>query len=233
MKQISLLRRLVTLLTGLLVSLSCLSADSILSELSSTQKGEVETGSQVIITENIEGKPWPRIKVYRLVSASPEQVAAVFFDYENAKAFVPNVIKSEISNRLSACTMDVDYGLDVPIFPDEFYTVRNSLKLVDENSYCVDWKLLRSVLTKDSVGSFRVEPWEGGAVICYQNLVTPASNIAVLLRGRAIEQMKETTKALAAEVEKERSEDASGLKRRVAALRAALRDRTDARLTKN
>ena len=28
--------------------------------------------------------------------------------------------------------MDVDYGLDVPIFPDEFYTVRNSLRLVDE-----------------------------------------------------------------------------------------------------
>ncbi len=103
-------------------------ADSIFSELTSTQKGEVETGSQVVVTENIEGKPWPRIKVYRLVNASPEQVAAVFFDYENAKSFVPNVIKSEISNRLSACTMDVDYGLDVPIFPDEFYTVRNSLK---------------------------------------------------------------------------------------------------------
>ena len=233
MKQISLLRRLAILLTGLLMSLPCLAGESIFSELTSTQKGEVETGSQVVITENIEGKPWPRVKVYRLINASPEQVAAVFFDYENAKSFVPNVIKSEISNRLSACTMDVDYGLDVPIFPDEFYTVRNSLKSIDDNSYCVDWKLLRSVLTKDSVGNFRVEPWEGGAVICYQNLVTPASNIAVLLRGRAIEQMKETTKALAAEVEKEKSADASGLKRRVAALRAALRDRPDARLTKN
>ena len=31
--------------------------------------------------------------------------------------------------------MDVDYGLDVPIFPDEFYTVRNSLKHVEDNSY--------------------------------------------------------------------------------------------------
>ena len=92
--------------------------------------------------------------------------------------------------------------LDVPIFPDEFYTVRNSLKHVEDNSYCIDWKLLRSVLTKDSVGSIRVEPWEGGAVICYQNLVTPASNIAVLLRGKAIEQMKETTQALATQVEK-------------------------------
>jgi hypothetical protein len=233
MKQILLLRRLAIILAGLLISVPYLPADSILSELNPSQKSEVATGSQVVVTEDIEGKPWPRVKVYRLINANPEQVAAVFFDYENAKSFVPNVIKSEISNRLSACTMDVDYGLNVPIFPDEFYTVRNSLKSSDENSYCVDWKLLRSVLTKDSVGNFRVEPWEGRAVICYQNLVTPASNIAVLLRGRAIEQMKETTKALAAEVEKEKSADATGLKRRVATLRAALRDQPDARLTKN
>ncbi len=124
-------------------------------------------------------------------------------------------------------------ALDVPIFPDEFYTVRNSLRHVEDNSYCIDWKLLRSVLTKDSVGSIRVEPWDSGAVICYQNLVTPASNIAVLLRGKAIEQMKETTQALATQVEKERSSDSSGLKRQVAALRAALRERPDPRLTKN
>ena len=209
-----------------------LAADSLLSELSSTQKFQVEDGSQVVITENIEGKPWPRIKVYRLVDASPEQVTAVFFDYESAKSFVPNVIKSEISNRLSACTMEVDYGLDVPIFPDEFYTVRNNLRLIDENTYRIDWKLLRSVLTKDSVGNIRVEPWEGKAVICYQNLVTPGSNIAVLLRGRAIEQMKETTKALATKVEQEKSADPQCLKRQVAALRTALSERPAAELTK-
>jgi hypothetical protein len=233
MKQLFPLGRLAIFLSGFLISAPHLFAESILGELTSTQKFEVESGSQVIITEDVDGKPWPRVKVYRLIDASPEQVAAVFFDYEDAKSFVPNVIKSEISNRLSACTMDVDYGLDVPIFPDEFYTVRNNLKLIDENSYCVDWKLLRSVLTKDSVGNFRVEPWEGRAVVCYQNLVTPASNIAVLLRGRAIEQMKETMRAFAAQVEKEKSGDAPGLKRQVAALRAALRDRPDARLTKN
>jgi hypothetical protein len=233
MKQFFLLGHFSIVFSGFLISAPHLSANSILAELTSAQKCEVETGSQVVITEDVEGKPWPRVKVYRLIDASPEQVAAVFFDYEGAKSFVPNLIKSEISNKLSACTMDVDYGLDVPIFPDEFYTVRNSLKLIDENSYCVDWKLLRSVLTKDSVGNFRVEPWEDRAVICYQNLVTPASNIAVLLRGKAIEQMKETTKALAAQIEKEKSADGSGMKRRVAALRAALRDRPDARLTKN
>jgi hypothetical protein len=232
MKELYLLGRLSILSSLFFISSPELVADSLLSELSSAQQCQVHDGSQVIITEDVEGKPWPRIKVYRLVDASPEQVTAVFFDYESAKSFVPNVIKSQISNRLSACTMDVDYGLDVPIFPDEFYTVRNNLRLIDENSYCIDWKLLRSVLTKDSVGKIRIEPWEGKAVICYQNLVTPASNIAVLLRGKAIEQMKETTQALAERVEKEKTANLPGLKRQIAALRAALRERPATELTK-
>jgi hypothetical protein len=215
-----------------LINAPRLFADCILSELNAVQRSQMESGSQVVVIENVEGKTWPRIKIYRFVEASPEQVAAVFFDFDNAKSFIPNVFKSEISNRISPCTMDVDYGLDVPIFPDEYYTVRNTLRAIDENSYCVDWKLLRAVLTKDSVGSFRVEPWEGKSLICYQNLVTPGSNIAILLRGRAIEQMKETTKAFAAQIEKERSSNPVSLKRQVAALRAALKEQPAPQLTK-
>ena len=207
-------------------------ADSVLSELNATQQGSMKAGEQVIVIENVEGNAWPRVKVYRLINADPEQVAAIFFDFEEAKSFVPNVFKSEISNRVSPCVMEVDYGLDVPIFPDEFYTVRNSLRSIDENSYRFDWKLLRAVMTKDSVGSFRVEPWEGKSLICYQNMVTPSSNIAVLLRSRAIEQMKETTKALAAHIEKERATNPSGLKKQIATLRAALRQQPSPQLTK-
>jgi hypothetical protein len=207
-------------------------ADSILSELNTTQKSQMRCGEQVIVIEEVEGKAWPRIKIYRFINADPEQVAAVFFDFEGAKSFVPNLLKSEVSNRISSCTVDVDYALDVPVFPDELYTVRNSVRLLDEDSYCFDWKLLRAILTKDSVGNFRVEPWEGKSLVCYQNLVTPGSNIAVLLRGRAIEQMKETTKALAAQIEKEKSTDPPGLKKQVAALRAALKEQPSTQLTK-
>jgi hypothetical protein len=207
-------------------------AESVLSELSVSQKGSMKAGDQVVVIENVEGNAWPRVKIYRSIEADPEQVAAIFFDFEEAKSFVPNVFKSEISNRISPCIMEVDYGLDVPIFPDEFYTVRNSLRSLDENSYRFDWKLLRAVMTKDSVGNFRVEPWEGKSLICYQNMVTPSSNIAVLLRARAIDQMKETTKALAAHIEKEIATNPAGLKRQIATLRAALRQQPSPQLTK-
>ncbi|HEY5743963.1 MAG TPA: hypothetical protein VIS99_15655 [Terrimicrobiaceae bacterium] len=227
-----------TYLLGRLVLLACLTsapqlvANTILSELNASQKSQIQEGAQVVIIEDVEGKPWPRIKVYRFINASPEQVAAVFFNFEDAKTYVPNIFKSEVSKRISPCTMDVDYGLNVPIFPDELYTVRNSLRVIDENTYCIDWKLLRAVLTKDSVGSFRVEAWDGKSLVRYDNLVTPASNIAMLLRKKAIEQMKDTSEAFAVQVEKEKSSNPPGLKRQVAALRAAIKEETGTQLTK-
>jgi hypothetical protein len=232
MRVFRLTRYAAVFLTACLLDTPQLAAGSVLSELNASQKGSMKAGDQVVVIENVEGNPWPRIKVYRLIDANPEQVAAVFFDFESAKSFVPNVFKSEISNRISPCIMEVDYGLDVPIFPDEFYTVRNSLRSVDENSYRFDWKLLRAVMTKDSVGNFRVEPWEGKSLVCYQNMVTPSSNIAVLLRSRAIEQMKETTRALAAHVEKERGTNPAGLKKQISTLRAALSQQPSPQLTK-
>jgi hypothetical protein len=232
MNAFRLARYLATLLAVCLVDTPRLVAESVLSELSAPQKEVMKGGDQVVVIENIEGNAWPRVKIYRSINADPEQVAAVFFDFEEAKNFVPNLIKSEISNRVSPCVMEVDYGLDVPIFPDEFYTVRNSLRLLDENSYRFDWKLLRAVMTKDSVGNFRIQPWEGKSIICYQNMVTPSSNIAVLLRSRAIEQMKETTRALAAHVEKEKATNPAGLKKQIATLRTALRQQPSPQLTK-
>jgi hypothetical protein len=232
MELFRLTRCAAVLVAACLLDTPQLAAGSVLSELNASQKSSMKAGDQVVVIENVEGNAWPRVKVYRSIEADPEQVAAVFFDFEGAKSFVPNVFKSEISNRISPCIMEVDYGLDVPIFPDEFYTVRNSLRSVDENSYRFDWKLVRAVMTKDSVGSFRVEPWEGKSLVCYQNMVTPSSNIAVLLRSRAIEQMKETTKALAAHIEKERGTNPVGLKKQISTLRAALGHQPPAQLTK-
>ena len=223
MKDLYLLGRLSHRAHWCLISAPGLVADSLLSELNSAQKCQVEDGSQVVVTENIEGKPWPRIKVYRLVDASPEQVAAVFFDYESAKSFVPNVIKSEISNRLSACTMDVDYGLDVPIFPDEFYTVRNNLRLIDDNSYCIDWKLLRSVLTKDSVGNIPRRAMGGkGRHLLSKPGYAGIQHCRIVARpGHRADEGDDQSPC--SKVEKEKSANPPGLKRQVAALRAALR----------
>jgi hypothetical protein len=210
------------IIVGLLAGCSCCQG-GLMNELATGHQSQVKKGEQVSINENISGKPWPKVWIYRTVNATPEEVAAVFCDYDNAKAYVPNVLKSKISNRLSACTVDIDYGLDVPILPDEFYTTRNTLKASGPDGYRIDWKLVRAVQTKDSVGCLRIEPFDGKALICYENLVTPGSSMAGLLKGKAIQQMGETVAAIAARVESQKTQRPEELKREVEALREMLK----------
>lgn len=194
----------------------------IVDDLNSSQLGQVKSGQMITITEEVEGKPWPKVKCYRLVKATPEETAAVFFDYKHAKDFVPNVLKSEISLQVSPTIAEVDYGIDVPILPDEYYTVRNTLTTGGADCYKFHWKLVRAIQTKDSEGTFRAEPFEGGTIISYHNLVTPGSSMAGLLRGKALSQMKETVEAIATRVEKEKTTMPADLKRQVGALEKAL-----------
>lgn len=198
-------------------------AAEILGELDSAQKATLKKGSQVVVIEDIKGKPWPRVTIYKLVGATPEEVAAVFFDYEDNKSFVPNLLKSEISRRISPQSSEVDYGVDVPILPDEYYTVRNTITRIAPDQYRIDWKLVRAVQTKDSVGSFRIEPYEDQTLICYQNLVTPGSSMAGLLRKTAISQMKDAATAIAQRAETLKTHNPEQLKKQVEELRAALK----------
>jgi len=213
---------LVAIIIGLLAGCSCCQG-GLMNELAAGHQSQVKKGEQIAISEVITGKPWPRVKIYRTVDATPEEVAAVFCDFDNAKDYVPNVLKSNVANRVSPSVLDVDYGLNVPILPDEFYTTRNALKSPAPNFYRIDWKLLRAVQTKDSVGCLRIEPFEGKTLICYENLVTPGSSMAGLLKGKALQQMGETVAAIAARVESQKTSRPEDLKREVEALREMLK----------
>lgn len=200
---------------------SCL-ASQLLSGLSVADRSALTEGKQVVVQREVPGLVWPELTVYQTVNASPEEVMAVFFDYNSARAYVPNVLKSEISAVLSSCVMDVDYAVDVPVFADEFYTARNSLSAVDGGGYVVAWKLLRAVQTKDSVGEFRVEPFGNQSLVCYRNLTTPSSAVARLLRAPAMKQMRQTATAILKEVARQKADQPDLLQKRVKALRAAL-----------
>jgi len=199
-----------------------LQADSLLNDLDDAQRGELERGGQVIIMQDIEGKPWPRVRLYQRVEATPEEVAAVFFDYSNAKSFIPKVIKSDIARQVSPCIVEVDYGIDVPILPDEFYTARNELAAGRDGSYRVSWSLVRALQTKASEGSLCIERLGDGSVIRYTNLVTPGSSMAVILKLPAIDQMRGTVRAIGRQVERQKKERPETLKNQILSLQEAL-----------
>ncbi|MCX7869176.1 MAG: hypothetical protein N2322_04410 [Terrimicrobiaceae bacterium] len=190
--------------------------------LDPAQWAELRAGKQVVITRDIPGQPWPEVTVYQLSPMPPEEVAAVFFDYESARSFVPNVLKSSVQARLSPREADVDYILDVPVLPDEEYTARNTLSRAPGGGYSITWRLLKARHTKSSIGEFLAQPSGGGSLLRYRALTTPGAAIAGLLRARAVAQMREALGAICREALRLRDKDPAELGRRVGMLREAL-----------
>lgn len=216
------MRFMVFLFFGLAVLLPAVVVAGIADDLSPAQIKQLDRGRDVVVEEPVEGNPWPRARIYRVVEAAPEEVTAVFFDYNEACTYMPGVLESAICRKVSPAVMEVDYKVGVPILPDESYTVRNSLHPVSNGLYQIDWKLLKATTTQASVGSFRVEAFGEGSIICYENFVTPGSKMAGLLRGMALERLRQTVSALADQVKSQRDNHPDVLNRQVRSLKDAL-----------
>lgn len=199
-------------------------------QLSPDQRAILESGGRVVLTEEIAGSVWPRITVLQFVVGSPEESAAVFMDYARHASFVPNVLVSRVSRVVDAATLEVDYVLSVPIAPDESYTVRNrmsstlSARAGDARTYRVEWTLVRASSTKAAEGEARFEPYRGGTLFTYRNLVVPGGRIAGLgfIRRRAAKDVEATAQAIAAQVATQRAGDRALLERQLRALRTVL-----------
>lgn len=195
----------------------------LLDELSPSQRSIIHDGGRIIITDKMPGQLWPAVRVYQIIAALPEQVMAVFFDYEAASTYVPHLRQSTISKKIDGRTHEVDYRLSIPVMPDERYTVRNSLNVLPGGIYEIDWKLLRATTTRASEGNFRVQSYgKSKTIFCYSNIVVPGSRLAIILRGLALEQVQKNVDALITQVAKQKSEHPESLRRQVETLYKAL-----------
>jgi hypothetical protein len=194
----------------------------LLDDLTREQRAELEKGGLIVLEQDIPGKPWPRARIYKKIQATPEQVAAVFFDYNQAKTFIPDVLESRISKKISPGVMEVDYEVDVPILADEAYTARNEMKAL-QDGYQASWTLLRALQTRAAEGNLLIEPFENGSsVIRYTNLVTPSSGMAKILKLPAMARMQKTVLAIGQKVEQQKSKNPAELAAQVARLREAM-----------
>jgi hypothetical protein len=190
----------------MLVATAAISHAGLFADLSTDDQNKVKAGDQVMTTEVLDGYPWPRVRVYQLVKATPREVMAVFTDYNKACHFVPNCLKSEISKKINPLVTEVDYVIDVPMLADEAYTVRDVLSTGPGGALMLKWKMLKATSIEESQGNLYAEPFGNDAsIIRYTNLVKPSSIAAPLLKGMAMGQMKDTVQAIVTQVEKTRA----------------------------
>jgi Polyketide cyclase / dehydrase and lipid transport len=212
-------------LLSLLIAFSAVTAQAgtIWDELTPAQQAQISNGSQVFITRDVPGAPWPRAWVYQRVASTPEEAAAVFADYEAATTFAPDLKVATISARVDPRTTEVTCTIGVPIMGDVHYIVRNTVTKYSAGAgYRVDWTLVRSNSMKSSEGNIRFEARGSGTLVAYYSWVVPNSIFARAVRRHALGGLRDTVARLVKRIEGERTAEQPLLQKQLAALRAAL-----------
>lgn len=210
---------LLFLLTGP-VSLLRASESPLWDILSPAHRAQLNAGNHVMFEEEIPGNPWPRFTVYRLLNkATPEQVAAVFWDCKIDPEYVPNCRKVSVLSRPSANVVEAEYTLKMPfLLPDEIYVSRNELVRSEPGVFEISWKVLRSRYTKSCSGRLVLEQHGGDTLLCYSNLVEPGSRIAGIMRGHAAREVEESVRELARQVAREISSGSALMEQQIGVL---------------
>ena len=194
-------RFLILFLSLALISQSSWGADTLWETLTASQQEVLNTGKQILVTEQIPNAIWPRFHIYRLVPAAPRDVEAVFWDVNDDAHYVPDCMKVTVDSRPAPNIVEATYYLNIPFLPQEVSLVRTEVTLLPQGIYNNTWTVLSSKYSQSGSGSFLIAPQNKGSLICYTNFVIPKSSIACMLRSQAESQIKATVKAIAQRVE--------------------------------
>ena len=172
--------------------------------LSSRQRDILSAGESLVLEEEMPGNPWPRFIVYKLVKATPAEIAAVFWDLRLDPKYIPNCLSVTITASPAPNILEGEYTLKMPFFlPDEVYVSRNTLHRHSDEHYEISWEVLRSRYTKSCRGSVDLQKLDRGTLLRYTNVVEPGSKIAGIMKNSASRQLLASVKALVSQVASE------------------------------
>ena len=200
--------------------------------LSSSEAADIGLGRVVVLQLDVAGSPWPRVRLYRFIDATPEQSLAMLADYAHRRDYIVDLKEARIDRQLDSGRTEVffRYASNVPFVPDVSYTLIDRLHRDQDGSYSIHWNLQSGRKVKRVEGSARFSQWINpangrvGTLLTYDNYVVPDFPFASLgvVRQKAIAAMRDAVDAIATEVEREKAHDRPRLERQVAALRIAL-----------
>ncbi len=193
---------------------------------------EIGRGRVVMHQRDVEGTPWPRVRLYRFIDATPEQSVAMLADYSHRHTYLADLKEARIERQVDSGRVEAffRYASNVPLVPDVAYTLLDRLQRDRDGSYSIGWTLRSGERVKRIEGNARFSRWTNpesgrvGTLLTYDNFVVPDFRFASVgvVRRKAIAAMRDAVEAIAVEVERELAHDAPLLERQVAALRVAL-----------
>lgn len=195
--------------------------------LSPAQTDRFGRGEAVQVLEPLT-TVWPRSIVYQFIEATPEECAAVLTDYELQSTYIPRIKVSRVLRR-SELDADVEYVIDIPLYPDERSVSRQRV-VVSAGEYRVIWKTVADSQAKGSIttgiATFKpmVNPRTSrpGTLMIYDQYVVPNSAFAKVpfVRKKAIEASRDAASAIRGQIEREVTSDRARLNGQLARLRS-------------
>lgn len=190
-------------------------------ELTALERHQVAQGDLVVKTQEVAGYPWPEVTVYRQVAASPEEVMAVYADFERQGDYLPNLVYSRIVKRLASNSFQVSYEYKVT-GPNERYTVLVVVRHA-RTGWQATWDLVKARYARRLSGQMKVAAFEAGTLLEYTNRVDPGFlGVHFGSPDTTVRQLRATVQALTTHVERLRVEQPEKLQAAVRALRGML-----------
>jgi hypothetical protein len=202
--------------------------------LTADQRARIERGDAVQILEPAEDG-WPASRIYQVINATPEQSAAVLSDYALQAKYIPRMKSAKVLRQVGP-DVDVEYVIDIPVYPDERSVSRQRVIRV-ANGYRIRWNTLVDSTTKASVtnGSATFLPYtragRPATLLIHWQVVQPASMFAKVpfVKSKAIQASVESVEAIRKQVEKEVSSDPQLLKVQMMRLKSLAVDSVSSR----
>jgi hypothetical protein len=214
--------RPVILFLLLAITQSSWGTDTLWESLTAMEREELDHGKQILVTEEVPHAIWPRFHIYRLISASPREIEAVFWDISDHPNYIPDCTKVVIDRHQLPNTLEATYSLNVPLLSQESSQVRTEVTSLPCGIYSNRWTILSSKYSEAGDGSFLIVPHRSVSLVCYTSFVIPKSSIASLLRHPAENRLQQTVKSIAQRVEYELREDPGHHAKQLKELDAAL-----------
>lgn len=165
-------------------------------KLTSVDHEKILRGEIVHQEKMHQEKPWPERMLFLKVDASPLEAMAVFAAYNYQKNYVPNVIKSEVTEHLGPLKTIVDYEHKTP-WPLPNIKFKQKHQLVKRGKEIfLYWKQVESSATKENYGSVSFVPYKGKTLMIYNAMVYPNSIFAGLIKETAKEKLFDSLKAI-------------------------------------
>lgn len=166
----------------------------------------------VLRKKKVPGAPWPEVKVYSLINASPEESMAVYFDYSEHKDYIPDLLRSDPIKYISSTDIEVSFevSLSWPLANSKFIT-GNQLSKLKNGGYQIHWYPVTHTSAKDCTGEIMFLPFRRSTLLVYRNFTFPNSSLASLFKNRMFKNIKVTISAIVKRIESVKKEGGPGL----------------------